>query len=556
MTDQNPFRVALCDCRGSQRLDGDALAAASGLACAPVATELCAAQAGQTEALIKAGGALIACQQQAHVFTDMAEDLGAPPPTFVDLRDRAGWSADPRPKTPKMAALLADAVTPAPALKTRDVVSDGVCLIMGADETALTSAQRLADILTVTVLLAPGSDPGLGDETDFDIVYGQLVSATGALGNFHLTIDGLRERVPGGRGAPVFSGPRDGARTTCDLILDLSGGAPLFPASAHRAGYLRADPASVSAVMAAVFAASHMVGTFEKPLYLRQIPALCAHGRAGKTGCTRCLDLCPTGAIASAGDQVTVDDMICAGCGACAAACPSAAVAYDAPSAETVFHRLSAMATAWRQLTEDGPRLLVHDGDHGAQLIRLLARHGTGLPADLIPLEVSAIAAFGHAEILAALGVGFSHVLVMLAPTTPADGLPFQVELANTIAAYTAARLIAPVDPAALAAAAAAGDQPLPRAAPILPLGSRRQVTRLAAHSLGPPDRVIALPVGAPYGTVSVDTRACTLCLSCAALCPAGALADNPERPQLRFQESACLQCGLCATLCPEGAIT
>ena len=415
---------------------------------------------------------------------------------------------------------------------------------------------RLANILTVTVLLAPGSDPGLGDETDFDIVYGQLVSATGALGNFHLTIDGLRERVPGGRGAPVFSGPRDGARTTCDLILDLSGGAPLFPASAHRAGYLRADPASVSAVMAAVFAASHMVGTFEKPLYLRQTPALCAHGRAGRTGCTRCLDLCPTGAIASAGDQVTVDDMICAGCGACAAACPSAAVAYDAPSAETVFHRLSAMATAWRQLTEDGPRLLVHDGDHGAQLIRLLARHGTGLPADLIPLEVSAIAAFGHAEILAALGVGFSHVLVMLAPTTPADGLPFQVELANTIAAYTAARLIAPVDPAALAAAAAAGDQPLPRAAPILPLGSRRQVTRLAAHSLGPPDRVIALPVGAPYGTVSVDTRACTLCLSCAALCPAGALADNPERPQLRFQESACLQCGLCATLCPEGAIT
>ena len=116
---------------------------------------------------------------------------------------------------------------------------------------------------------------------------------------------------------------------------------------------------------------------------------------------------------------------------------------------------------AWRQLTEDLPRLLVHDGDHGAQLIRLLARHGTGLAADLIPLEVSAIAAFGRAEILAALGVGFSHVLVMLAPTTPADGLPFEIELANTIAAYAAARLIAPVDPAALAAAAV-GDQPLP----------------------------------------------------------------------------------------------
>jgi Fe-S-cluster-containing hydrogenase component 2 len=38
--------------------------------------------------------------------------------------------------------------------------------------------------------------------------------------------------------------------------------------------------------------------------------------------------------------------------------------------------------------------------------------------------------------------------------------------------------------------------------------------------------------------------------------CPAGALADNPEKPQLRFIEKNCVQCGLCATTCPESAIT
>ena len=556
MTDSNSPKVLLCDCLGSQELAADALAAATGLACAPAATALCTDQAARAAAAIKAGGALIACRQQAHVFADMAEDMAAPPPAFVDLRDRAGWSQDPRPKSPKMAALLADAtITPAP-IKTRDVVSAGLCLIIGKDETALISARRLADILTVTVLLAPGSDPGLGDETDFDIVYGRVVAATGALGDFQLTIDGLRERVPGGHGAPVFDTPRDDARTTCDLILDLSGAAPLFPASAHRAGYLRADPASLSAVMEAVFDASHLVGTFEKPLYLRVTPARCAHRRAGKIACTRCLDLCPTGALTAAGDHVAVDDMICAGCGACAAACPSAAISYDAPPAETVFHRLSAMAGAWRELADDLPRLLVHDGDHGAQLIRLLARHGTGLAADLIPLEVTAVAAFGHAEILAALGVGFSHVLLMPAPTTPVDGLPFEIDLANTVAGYAAAALITPSDPEALAAAAAVGDQPRTGATPILPLGSRRQVTRLAAQSLGPPDRIIDLPARAPYGAVEIDKDACTLCLSCAALCPAGALADNPERPQLRFQESACLQCGLCVEICPERALT
>ena len=53
-----------------------------------------------------------------------------------------------------------------------------------------------------------------------------------------------------------------------------------------------------------------------------------------------------------------------------------------------------------------------------------------------------------------------------------------------------------------------------------------------------------------------IDLDACTLCLSCASLCPSGALGDNPEKPQLRFQEDACLQCGLCANVCPERAIT
>jgi Fe-S-cluster-containing hydrogenase component 2 len=46
------------------------------------------------------------------------------------------------------------------------------------------------------------------------------------------------------------------------------------------------------------------------------------------------------------------------------------------------------------------------------------------------------------------------------------------------------------------------------------------------------------------------------LCLSCVGACPEAALADNPEKPQLRFIEKNCVQCGLCAVTCPEQAIT
>jgi ferredoxin len=65
----------------------------------------------------------------------------------------------------------------------------------------------------------------------------------------------------------------------------------------------------------------------------------------------------------------------------------------------------------------------------------------------------------------------------------------------------------------------------------------------------------IPLPVGAPFGSVEVDKDKCTLCLSCVSACPASALQDNPQLPQLRFVEKNCVQCGLCEKTCPEDAI-
>ena len=52
---------------------------------------------------------MIACQQEAHRFVALAEEMDASAPDFVDIRDRAGWTDDAGDTTPKMAALIADA---------------------------------------------------------------------------------------------------------------------------------------------------------------------------------------------------------------------------------------------------------------------------------------------------------------------------------------------------------------------------------------------------------------------------------------------------------------
>ncbi|WP_422384098.1 4Fe-4S binding protein [Roseibium album] len=550
-------KILLCDCRKSQAIEPERIEQTTGLSCSKIHTELCRAEAGIAEEAIRAGNVLIACGQEQTFFEEIAADIDADDPIFVDLRDRAGWTASTNAPTPKMAALIADALLPLPAEKVLDVQSAGTCIILGDAEVALSAAGHLSDALSVTVVLAPDADLPVTDDRRFDIVRGRVKAATGALGQFSLSFEQLQERIPGGRGTFGWTEPRSGGRTECDIILDLRKAAqPLFPAPDKREGYLRTDPGNTEARIKALLEASQLTGTFEKPIYVKLNEQLCVHSRAQKTGCTRCLDLCPTGAISPAGDHVVVDAMTCAGCGSCSAVCPSGAISYDAPPVEHIFQRIRTLSSTWRKLDTGSPHLLVHDGSHGLELIRLSARYGKGLPYDVIPLEIQALAGFGHSEMLSALASGFGSVTLLLSPETERDGLSFQLELANAIARNDQVRSIEPTDPDQLEAYLYEERQVEPVAQPILPIGSRRQVTRLAAKALNDTDEPIVLPKGAPYGAVDLNLSSCTLCLSCVSLCPAGALKENPDKPQLRFQEDACLQCGICVNLCPESALS
>ncbi len=363
-----------CDCMGTQSIDAKALSAATGFEVTPPCHALCTAQIELAAKGLTSGNAVLCCTQEARTFEALAEELGVEPAPLLDLRDRAGWSADAAPKLAKMSALAAEAMLPASPERTLDVVSEGLCLILGPADVALEAADQLAPHLGVTVLL--DETETVPDSRAFDVITGRLRQAQGALGQFRVTIDALRQVEPGGRGALTLGEPRDGGVSECDLIVDLRRAPPLFPAHEKREGYLRADPNRPQAVAAAVMAASHMVGTFEKPLYVRTEALLCAHSRAGQTGCTSCLDLCPTGAILPDGDHVKVDPMICAGCGACSSVCPSGAISYDAPPVDMTFRRVQVLAKTFLSAGGIAPRLLVHDA-HGAEMIRLYARFGS-----------------------------------------------------------------------------------------------------------------------------------------------------------------------------------
>ena len=562
MPDNRDTRL-ICTCEGTMTLDPAALGATG-----RPASHLCRSQLDHFRAALgDFASVTVACTQESPLFQEVAEDAGFTGTLrFANIRETAGWSAEGAKAAPKMAALLAMAETAGGSFRTVALESRGVALLLGRDETALEAARKLEAVLDLTVLLLPGADVAPPRQRAWPVLQGRVSGGTGHLGAFEVTVDAYAAPAPSSRRRLEFGPARDGAVSRCDLILDLTGARPLFHHT--RPGYLRADPGDAAAVARLVAEAGQMVGTFDKPQFIDFTPDLCAHSRNTKTGCTRCLDLCPTGAITPAGDAVWIDPAICAGCGQCAAACPTGAAAYALPRVDTLAARLRAGLSAWHGAGATmAPVILFHDEDHGAPLIDAMARFGRGLPAHVIPVQVNEPSQTGPETLAAALawGAGGVRVLVRDRPAHPLDGLAATLDLMAAVADATGrargtCALIQTDDPDALESALWHPAPALPAArSSFLPPDDKRGLLLLAVEEMirtapAPADR-IALPQGAPFGTVHLNTGSCTLCLSCVGACPAGALGDNPDRPMLRFTESACVQCGLCAATCPEDAI-
>ena len=559
--------LILCKCDSSMKLDSQ-MAKESVDAEQVIETDyLCTKNVQVAEKILSSGKpTIIACQQQAAFFEELCNEIAVegksdPKLTTTDIRDRAGWTDDISAYA-KQAALLSEVKLTSPLTPFKEITSEGVCLILGNDENTLDVASKLKDELAVTVLMS--RDIGeLSPRSEVNICNGKLKTVTGSLGNFKVLVTEYSELNLHGRGSVSFGEKRKEASSECDIIIDLRGDNPLFPSSEKRDGYLRRDPKDRVGLESVVLEAINLKGEFEKPVYVRFEEAKCAHSRASRSGCSRCLDICPTNAISSNGDSVAIDPYICAGCGSCSAVCPSGAANYDDPPFTFNLQRITNLRSVFKKYDRQvEPRIIFVDKDFGMELITLSARFGRGLPADLIPFDIPNIELISHAEILAALASGFSEVIILTKEVPTFSSLKLQINICMSILAHCGPesqnrlRLIETMDIETFENEIYSKNHSKKIVEPVLLLGEKREITRTAVKAMIPSEDAIELPETSPYGEILVNTDKCTLCLACVSLCPTNALEDNADRPELNFTETACIQCGICSSTCPEQAIT
>jgi ferredoxin len=498
------MKTLICDCNHSLPLDPKALKQA--LARQPSAqldgldqvhTLLCRREAAAFQRAARSGEELlVACTQESHLFLALAaETEGAPPLQqrpirFVNIREQAGWSREAAQATPKIAALIAAAQLPPPEpVPTVGYRSAGRCLVLGEAGAAAQAAGRLADRLTLTLLVDGGALPPTHEHA---VHAGRLGRLSGWLGHFEaewtsanpidldlctrcnaclqacpegaigldyqVDLQACKEhrdcvRVCDAAGAIDFQRAPQVVRETFDLVLDLRA-QPAFGQHQPPQGYHHAPPGRPERLLDAVLALRDQVGEFDKPRFFRYQPKLCAHSRNGRVGCKACIDVCSAQAVSSdaplrgrpqgQGGGIVVEPHLCVGCGACTTVCPSGALSYAYPTAVDLNRRVRMLLTTYRGAGGRDAALLLHAEGAGTRLIDELGRAARsdrslrGVPARVLPLPLWHTASVGLEQWLLAIAQGASQVLVLLTDDeAPAYRLALAEQMAQAQAILT-----------------------------------------------------------------------------------------------------------------------
>ena len=319
--------------------------------------------------------------------------------------------------------------------------------------------------------------------------------------------------------------------------------------------------------------------------HLAVTEALCARQRHRRSTCTRCSDVCPTGAIYW-DEGLAIDWEDCTGCGICAAVCPTGGLEAQMPTDDELQVQIQRALSQQDWVGFACPRaqeryggrgrcltvsclgrlnesLLVGAVAYGAQSVWLLDGVCEDCPQSVGRTAVGVTVAKSNV-LLHAFGVSAtvafrSNLLGDQPAGAGGNGSSQGVSrrgLLRALARETAwvgeaqAEGVESSWSAGVPSARIKGE--LPRAIP-----AHRLLLLAALKRLGSPvEPVFTGDVDGLFAQFSLGAS-CTACQMCAFFCPTGALTkvEDGDRVGLAFRVASCTNCSLCRDICYKDAV-
>jgi ferredoxin len=322
------------------------------------------------------------------------------------------------------------------------------------------------------------------------------------------------------------------------------------------------------------------VGNFHKPEHVTYDQDICAGGDKGIETCGHCISYCPYDAISRQTEnrlRIQVDHLTCEGCGACVSACPTSALQFTEPSPQEIYARMAALleSSKEKQGNVEPPVIVFHCEEMGRKVLETAGEIPLPYSSGVLPVEVPCLRYVSESNMLAAFSLGAAGVGLLGCENCPNGEreLLYQkydftkLVLHNFELGQERVRIVT-VEEGMEADAIGSVNEFISQLsdAPLAPswstprqTGNREimaEVLESFLEQTGKEPGTMKLSPDLPFALVEIEESGCTLCRSCANVCPTNAFKFEEESNSLYFKHINCVGCGLCEQVCPENVVT
>ena len=429
---------------------------------------------------------------------------------------------------------------------------------------------ELMDGDSAAVTLCISSDiEGLEDGSPLLEQRTSLIAVEGRLGNLKITLE--PDQILNGGSQKRFD-------LKADQLIVLTKTHP--PGIKRRTGVHLLSSTESEILEETVRQVRDLVGHFHKPVHLTYDQDICAGGDKGIETCGHCISYCPYDAISRQTEnrlRIQVDHLTCEGCGACVSACPTSALQFTEPSPQEIYARMAALleSSKEKQGNVEPPVIVFHCEEMGRKVLETAGLVPLPYSPGVLPVEVPCLRYVSESNMLAAMSLGAAGVGLLGCEDCPNGERELlyqkydftQLILQNFDLDQDRVRIIT-AEAGQEADAVEAINQFVSQLSesPMVPNWTTPSQTLnrpILSDVLGgfidqtgnEPGR-ISLSSELPFAFANINESGCTLCRSCANVCPTNAFRFEEESNSLHFKHINCVGCGLCEEVCPENVIT